>query len=184
MVACEHALGRGGRRGTLSQTWFGGYRRSAGYRANAALDKRAGSGKLFYTSAGGRVAAGVIARLQALDTDAPGYLSRADSRADPRASPAFSDADGGTVDTRQVSAHLDVRQTPTLTWSARAYTQRFDRVRWVRFSAAGAQQERVEDERQRGALGRVTVRRRPDAALAGQRARAGVHAEPRPVSRR
>lgn len=182
VVAREHALGRDGRGGTLSQTWFGGYRTSGGYRANAALDKRAGSGKLFYTSAGRRVTTGVIARLQALDTDAPGYLSLAESRAAPRTSPAFSNSDGGTVDTRQLSAHLDVQQTPTLLWSARAYTQRFERVRWVRFSASGAQQERVEDERQDGALAQVTWRpaafadagRGPGALLANLALSAGA----------
>ncbi len=158
VVGRDVALGRGGRAGTLSQTWFGGYRESGGYRANAALDKRAGSGKVFYTTPGGRVTAGAIVRVQALDTDAPGYLSLAESRAAPRASPAFSDADGGTVDTRQFSVHLDARPTSTLAVSARLYRQRFDRVRWVRFSGAGAQQERVEDERQGGAIAQVTWR--------------------------
>jgi iron complex outermembrane receptor protein len=150
-------------RGGFSQTYFGGARRASGYRENAALDKLAGSGKWFYTTPGQRVTVGAIARVQALDTDAPGYLTTAEARATPRFSPAYTDADGGTVDTRQVSLHADVRQTATLAWSLRAYDQTFDRVRWVRFTAAGAQQERLEDERQRGALAQLTWR---PAALA------------------
>jgi iron complex outermembrane receptor protein len=174
VAAREHALGRDGAGGTLSHTWFGGVRASDGFRANSALDRRAGSGKLFWTSAGERLSAGVIARVQALDTDAPGYLTAAEASAAPRRSPAFSDADGGTVDTRQASAHVEVRQTPTLFWSARLYAQRFARVRWVRFSAAGPQQERVEDERQEGALVQATWR---PAAFAARQAALSLGAD-------
>ncbi len=152
VVAREHALGKDGAAGTLAQTWFGGWREGDGWRANSALARRAGSGKLFWTSPGARTRVGVIARVHALDTDAPGYLTAAEARATPRLSPAFSSADGGTVDTRQLSAHVEARPTPTLAWSARAYDQRFERVRWVRFTAGGAQQERVKDERQWGAI--------------------------------
>lgn len=144
--------------GGFSQTIFAGARRSDGYRANSASDKWTVSGKWFYTSDSARVRVGLIARTHRLDTDAPGYLTQAQSRTTPRFSPVFSNSDGGTVDSDHGSLHLDVRQTSTLSWSLKAYNQRFDRVRYVRFTAAGAQQERIEDERQIGAIGTLTWR--------------------------
>ena len=142
----------------FSQTLFGGIRESDGYRDNASLDKWSLSGKWFYTSPGERVRVGAIARMHRLDTDAPGYLTRAESRSTPRFSPAFSASDGGTVASDHGSVHVDVRQTATLDWSVKGYSQRFDRVRFVRFTAAGAQQERVEDERQTGVITQLTWR--------------------------
>ncbi|MFN8803386.1 MAG: TonB-dependent receptor [Gemmatimonas sp.] len=144
--------------GGFSQTLFAGARRSDGYRANSASDKWTASGKWFYTSDSARVRVGLIARTHRLDTDAPGYLTRNESRRTPQFSPAFSSTDGGTVDSDHGSLHLDVRQTATLVWSLKAYTQRFDRIRYVRFTAAGAQQERIEDERQTGAIATATWR--------------------------
>lgn len=144
--------------GGFSQTIFAGARRSDGYRGNSASDKWTASGKWFYTTDSARVRVGVIARTHRLDTDAPGYLTEAQSRTTPRFSPVFSNSDGGTVASDHGSLHLDVRQTGTLSWSLKAYNQRFDRVRYVRFTAAGAQQERIEDERQTGAIGTMTWR--------------------------
>ena len=142
----------------FSQTLFGGLRRSDGYRDNATMDKWTMSGKWFYRPASERVRVGVIARSHRLNTDAPGYLTLAQSRATPTFSPAFSNADGGTVASDHGSLHLDVKQTATFNWSLKAYTQHFDRVRYVRFTAAGAQQERIENERQHGAIANATWR--------------------------
>lgn len=135
----------------FSQTLFAGTRRATGYRANSGLEKWTLSGKWGWTSADDRWKARLIARRHALDTDAPGYLTAAASRATPRASPAFSATDGGTVDVGHLSAHLD-GPIGDAVWSVKAYSQRFERVRFVRFTAAGAQQERIEDERQRGLI--------------------------------
>jgi iron complex outermembrane receptor protein len=145
-------------RAGFSQTLFAGLRRSDGYRANAASDRWTASGKWFYTSDSARVRAGIIARIHRLDTDAPGYLTREQSQTTPRVSPVFSNADGGSIDSDHGSLHLDVRQSETFAWSLKAYTQRFDRIRFVRFTAAGAQQERIEDERQTGAIATATWR--------------------------
>jgi iron complex outermembrane receptor protein len=151
--------------GGFSQTVFAGARQSDGYRDHAAMDKWSASGKWFYTSDSARVRVGLIARMHRLDTEAPGYLTAAEARVTPRASPAYSNTDGGTIATDHGSLHLDVRQSATLVWSLKAYTQRFDRVRFVRFTAAGTQQERIEDERQEGMIGTVTWR---PARLANQ----------------
>ena len=144
--------------GGFTQTIFAGARRSDGYREQSAADKWSASGKWFYTSDSARVSVGLIARAHRLNTDAPGYLTNAQSRSTPRFSPTFSNTDGGSVESDHGSLHLDVKQTATLAWSLKAYTQRFDRVRYVRFTAAGAQQERIEDERQTGAIAAVTWR--------------------------
>ncbi|MCU0626197.1 MAG: TonB-dependent receptor [Gemmatimonadaceae bacterium] len=162
--------------GPVAQTLFLGGRRSDGYRANARLDKWTASGKWFTTLADERVRLGVIGRVHRLDTQAPGYLTFAESRATPTFSPAFSDSDGGTVASDHGSLHVDVRQSDRFAWSLKAYGQRFDRVRFVRFTATGAQQERVEDERQQGLIALATWR---PAAWAPWRAvvTAGVDAQ-------
>jgi iron complex outermembrane recepter protein len=148
----------------FSQTLFAGLRRSDGYRSNSDLNKWSVSGKWFYDAPDDSWRIGVIGRSHRLETAAPGYLTFAQSRTAPRLSPTFSAADGGSVATDHGSVHVDVQQTKTLAWSLRGYAQHFDRVRYVRFTAAGAQQERIEDERQHGAIATVTWR--PAAAEA------------------
>lgn len=147
----------------FSQTLFAGLRRSTGYRDNSGQNKWSMSGKWFYQAPSSRVRVGVIARTHRLDAEAPGYLTEAQSRATPTLSPAFSASDGGSVGSDHGSLHVDVRQTSTFNWSLKAYAQRFNRIRYVRFTAGGAQQERVEDERQSGVIATATWR---PAALA------------------
>ena len=114
----------GFRTGGFSQTYFAGYRRSDGYR--------------------GRL--GLSARTHQFDGDAPGYLTFAESRRTPTASPAFSSTDGGSQENLQLSLHGDAQLAPTVTASAKVYRHDVQRHRFVRFTAAGAQQERLEDE--------------------------------------
>ena len=145
----------------LSHVYFGGYRRSDGYRDNADLDRSSLSGKWLYTPAAGGWALSATARAYDFDTQAPGYLTPAEVAANPRQSPAFSATDGGRQQTRHVSLHLDRQFSSALALSVKAYRQAFEQQRWVRFTAAGAQQERLEDETQTGAL--VTLTWRPAA---------------------
>ena len=144
--------------GRLSHVYTGGYRSSAGYRQNADLDRSAFSGKWVYTPADERWSIGVVARTHDFDTQAPGYLTPAELAVDPRQSPAFSATDGGKQQTRHVSLHLDRAFGATLALSAKVYGQTFWTQRWVRFTAAGLQQERLEDERQSGLIGTLTWR--------------------------
>lgn len=144
--------------GRLSHVYFGGYRRSTGYRDNADLDRYAFSGKWFYTPVSGAWQVGVVARTYDFDTQAPGYITLAQVAANPRQSPAFSATDGGTQRTHHVSLHADRQIAPTLTWSVKAYWQTFRQQRFVRFTAGGAQQERLEDEAQTGVLTTMTWR--------------------------
>ena len=144
--------------GRLSHVYFGGYRRSTGYRDNSDLDRAAFSGKWSYAAASERWRVGMIARSYQFDTQAPGYLTPAEVDIDPRQSPAFSATDGGQQTNRHLSVHWDQQLTPALLLSLKSYRQTFERQRWVRFTSAGAQQERFEDEAQHGAILTMTVR--------------------------
>ncbi|MEZ5419816.1 MAG: TonB-dependent receptor [Vicinamibacterales bacterium] len=143
--------------GRLSHVYFAGVRTSTGYRDNSDLDRYAVSGKWVYTPASESWSVGLIARTYGFDTQAPGYLTLQQSQDTPRFSPAFSATDGGEQRTQHVSLHLD-RQFQTVAVSVKAYRQQFFSQRFVRFTAAGAQQERLEDEAQLGALATVTWR--------------------------
>jgi len=153
----------GWRHGGFSQTYFAGTRHSDGYRDHAVLDKHTFAGKWFYSGEGDRWRVGFSARLHAFAADGPGYLSFADSRATPRASPVYSNTDGGEQDNRQFSLHADAQVTDVLALSAKAYRHDVQRHRFVRFTAAGAQQERYEDELHTGGL--VTAQWKPAAAV-------------------
>ena len=149
--------------GRLQHVYFGGIRASEGYRDNSALDRHALSGKWLYSPASGAWTVGVIARSHDFDTEAPGYLTRTEAAATPRLSPDFSRSDGGEQHTRHLSVHLD-RLFGDVAVSVKGYRQTFASQRWVRFTAAGAQQERLEDETQTGVTGTVTWRPRALAA--------------------
>ena len=142
----------GYRSGKFSQTYFAGYRRSDGYRDHSTLEKHSFAGKWFLAGAADRWRLGLSARVHDFDADGPGYLSYADSRRTPTASPAFSSTDGGTQENSQFSLHGDAQFAPTVTASAKVYRHDVQRHRFVRFTAAGAQQERLENELHSGAM--------------------------------
>ena len=151
----------GYRTGRFSQTYFAGYRRSEGYRDHAGIEKHSFSGKWLVSAAADRWRVGLSARTHRFEGDAPGYLSYADSRRTPTASPVFSATDGGTQENLQLSLHGDAQLAPTVTASAKIYRHEVQRHRYVRFTAAGAQQERLEDELHSGAT--FTTQWRPTA---------------------
>lgn len=136
----------GYRTGGFNQTYFAGYRRSDGYRDHSALEKHSFAGKWFYSGPANHWRLGLSARLHSFEADAPGYLSYADSRRTPTASPAYSNTDGGTIDNRQFSLHGDTQLSTAFSATAKVYRHDVQRHRFVRFTAAGAQQERYEDE--------------------------------------
>ncbi|HWA28261.1 MAG TPA: TonB-dependent receptor [Lacunisphaera sp.] len=142
----------GFRRGGFSQTYFAGYRHSDGYRDHSELTKHSFAGKWFYTGANERWHLGLSARVHEFDADAPGYLSLADAHRTPTASPAFSSTDGGTMENNQFSLHGDVQLSPDLSASAKLYRHDLVRHRFVRFTAAGSQQERLADEIHTGVI--------------------------------
>jgi iron complex outermembrane recepter protein len=137
--------------GALRHSYFGGYRQSEGYRDRTDLTKYAVGGRWAYAFAE-NTSLELIARAASYDGDAPGYLTRAESRRDPRASASYADQDGGDKHVRHASLHFDHRFGDDVALSAKAYYQTFERERWVRFSPAAALQNRYDDQRQRGLI--------------------------------
>ena len=135
-----------------AQNYFIGYRESGNYRDHADSDKFTLGGKWFYTTDDNRWRAGLIARHYRNKADEPGYLTAADAHRDSRGSYPLSSTDGGDRDMNSLSAHLDARLTDTLSWTAKAYGNKLEDTRYVRFSASASQQERVTEEKQFGAL--------------------------------
>lgn len=162
----ELQLAKGLESGNWSQNYFIAWRDSDGYRDHADARKLALSGKWFYTSDSGRWRTGLSARYfhnRALES---GYLSLREALGTPRVSPAYAQADRSARETAQLSAHLDGELSDTLSWSAKVYGNHYENQRWVRFSAAGVQQERGNDERQHGFISTLTWRPRVDWAHA------------------
>jgi iron complex outermembrane receptor protein len=154
----EVQVAKGIENGNWSQNYFLAWRDSDGYRDHADAKKLALSGKWFYTSDDARWRAGLSARYYRNKALESGYLSREEVIAAPRTSPAYAVADRGERETLQLSTHLDADLTPDLSWSVKLYTNQYENQRWVRFSAAGVQQERYSDERQHGAITSLTWR--------------------------
>jgi iron complex outermembrane receptor protein len=139
----------------VSQNLFGGFRYSDGYREHSELQKYALSGKWYY-NLDERLRVGVVGRLFRMDANAPGYLTTDIARDTPRASPAVSRTDGGIQNNRHGSVHLDWDLSDNTFLSVKGYHQRVRRQRWVRFTEAGDQQERVQVERQSGAVSQIS----------------------------
>jgi iron complex outermembrane receptor protein len=145
-------------RNGFSQNYFVGYRGAGGYREHSDFDKFTFAGKWFYAPDEQPFRLGLIARWYEHDAEEPGYLTRADSRTRPEFSNPFSATDGGERQIGMVSGHLDVDLAETLFWNVRSYVNVLDDSRWVKFSAAVSQQERLTDETHYGAITTLTWR--------------------------
>jgi iron complex outermembrane recepter protein len=154
----ELQLAKGIESGNWSQNYSLAWRDSEGYREHADATKQALSGKWFYTSDDKRWQAGLSARYFHNEALESGYLTYEQARSAPRSSPAYAADDRGKRTTSQLSLHLDGQLSPDLFWSAKAYANQYENRRWVRFSAAGVQQERYNDEAQRGLISTLTWR--------------------------
>ena len=142
----------------LSQNYFVGFRNTQGYRDHAQSEKATFSGKWFYGPDDGRYRVGLIARHYWNSAQEPGYLTLADARRDPGQSYGFTATDGGERLMNQVSAHLDADLGRDLYFTAKAYLNRIEDQRWVKFSAGVSQQERIVDETHYGVLSTLTWR--------------------------
>lgn len=154
----ELQLAKGIEDGNWSQNYSLAWRDSTGYREHADAHKLALSGKWFYTSDDKRWSAGLSARYFHNEALEAGYLSYDEARQTPRVSPSYAADDQSERTLQQLSAHLDARLAGDLSWSAKAYLNRYENQRWVRFSAAGVQQERDNDETHRGLISSLTWR--------------------------
>ena len=150
--------GAGYEKNGFSQNYTVNYRNTSGYRDHANSDKNSFSGKWFYTPASEKYKVGLIARYSEADADEPGYLTYAVSRTTPTISNKWNATDGGKREVGQFSAHLDVNLTDDLFWSTKSYANTFNDQRWVTFSAAESQQERLTNEIQYGAITSLTYR--------------------------
>jgi iron complex outermembrane receptor protein len=160
----EAQIVKGIESGNWSQNYALSWRDSDGYRDHADARKRALSGKWIYTTDDGRWRAGLSARYFENDALESGYLTDRQAMDTPRISPAFAAADRGERTTGQVGLHLDGEPGADLSWSNRLYLNSYENRRFVRFSAAGAQQERYNDEKQHGASTVLTWRPKVDWA--------------------
>jgi hypothetical protein len=91
------------------------------------------------------------------EADEPGYLSRAQASQEPQASNAFSASDGGDRTMGQYSLHLDATLGAHTDLFVRAYANRYEDLRFVRFSENVSQQERYSDEEQKGLIAALRV---------------------------
>jgi iron complex outermembrane receptor protein len=160
----EVQLAKGLEAGNWSQNYFLAWRDSDGWRDHADARQASLAGKWFYTTDDARYRGGLILRHYENRADESGYLDAATARRDPRSSPAYAASDRSTRETSQASLHLDGEPSDAWSWSAKAYAAQYRNRRWVRFSAAGAQQERFNDEAQVGALATLTWRPKVDWA--------------------
>lgn len=154
----EAQIVKGIENGNWSQNYSLSWRDSDGYRDHADARKLALSGKWFYTTDDGRWRAGLSARYYENKALESGYLTYQQAMSAPRSSPSYASADRGERTTGQISVHLDGELRSDLSWSTKLYANQYENQRWVRFSAAGAQQERYNDEKQHGAITSLTWR--------------------------
>jgi len=150
-------------RGGFSQNYFLAWREADGFRDHSAFKKFSIAGKWFYTPDYLPLRAGLIARWFENDADEPGYLTRTDARATPELSYPFSATDGGKREIGSVSGHLEVDLRADLVWTLKSYVNLLDDARWVQFSAAVSQQERLTHETHYGAVTTLTWRPRVQA---------------------
>lgn len=147
----EGQLSAGLERGGFSQNYLVAYRETNGFRDHADLDRLSLAGKWFY-SFSDDIRLGLIARHYISHAEEPGYLTFVDSRRDRRATNAFNATDGDQRKLQQASLHFDAAVSDDFDMTAKAYFNRTRDDRYVKFSAAAAQQRRVTNEDHWGAL--------------------------------
>lgn len=103
-------------------------------------------------------------------------MTLAESRADAQGSAARNGSDAGNRRMSQLSGHLDKQLDERLFWSSKVYMNNLDDQRWVRFSQAVSQQERIADETHYGFISTLTWRPQVDR-LYGLAIESGIDAQ-------
>lgn len=142
----------------FAQNYFVAVQETDGFRDHAHSDKYSLVGKWFFTPENEQFKIGLIARHYKHDADEPGYLTVPQARDDERQSRLHNATDGGERMMNQVSGHLDWSITDALSLSSKAYYNKYDDTRWVRFAIENAQQERTTNESHQGVLATLTWR--------------------------
>jgi iron complex outermembrane receptor protein len=153
-------LVKGVEAGNWSQNYVFGYQDSGGYRDHAQGASLVLAGKWFYASDDGRLRVGLSARHAQAKAQEPGYLTAADAHSDPTASYRYAQSDGGNRQLSQLGLYLDAELNAQLSLSTRVYLNRIQDQRWLRFSTAESQQERVYGETHIGFLSTLSYRPR------------------------
>lgn len=166
-------LAKGIEDGNWAQNYFAGRLESNGYRANAAFDKTTFGGKWWYRSDDARLRVGVNLRHTESHGDEAGYLTYAESRTDPAGSMPYARSTGGNRQMTQASLQAEVALSDRLSLAASLYLNRVHDQRWLRYSPATSQQERIIGERHAGLTTTLTYR----PPLAGVTLEGGVNAE-------
>lgn len=135
--------------GSFTHSYSAGYRTSEGYRDHTDLSKYSLAGSWAW-QLDNATELRFIARHATYDGDAPGYLNKNQAQENPRQSASFASQDGGDKETNHISAHWSQELNNSVQWQLKAYTQTFERERWVRFSEAGSLQNRYDDQTQWG----------------------------------
>lgn len=148
----EVQIAKGHETDSWTQNYTLAWRESDGYRDHADARKFALSGKWTHTSDDQRWVTGLSVRGYRNRALEAGYLTEQQALDDPRMSPEYVSADRGKRDIGQISLLLDGQLSDTLAWSSRVYFNHYENDRWVRFTEAGAQQERYNREAHYGVL--------------------------------
>lgn len=137
--------------GSIAQNYSVGYLNTNGYRDHSSAENLAFSGKWFFYSPDKRNQFGLIARRATADAQEAGYLTVSESRDNPRQSPAHNASDEDRRDMTQIALQGKSMLRDDLTATAQIYMNDLSDRRFVRFSAAASQQERIVSETHVGA---------------------------------
>ncbi len=140
----------------FSQHYFVGMRDTKGYRDHSDLQKHTFSAKWFYQPTD-QTEVGVIARYFDYEADAPGYLTEQEAHRDATQSADYAKNDSGDKQTRHLSVHVDHTFNRQWQLSIKSYAQQFDRHRYIQYTASSVQQERLEKDRQYGAIATLSA---------------------------
>jgi iron complex outermembrane recepter protein len=148
--------------GNVAQNYFLAWQASDGFREHSDSDKLSFSGKWFFTPDDKNYKVGVTARYYHHDAQEAGYLTIPQSIEDERQSLAHNSTDGGVRLMNQATVNFDWFINDSLSMSSKAYYNKFNDTRWVRFAVTSGQQERYTDERHYGMLATLTWRPKVD----------------------
>lgn len=155
----EVQVAKGFEDGAWSQNYFLGWRDSEGYRDHGRALRRNFAARWFYTDPDGAWRAGLSTRYVENDAEEVGFLpTYAQAQATPRASAPWHADDESARRLVMTALIADGQLGEDWAWSARAYDTRHDNLRYIRFTQAGFQQERVTDETHRGVIATTTWR--------------------------
>jgi iron complex outermembrane receptor protein len=134
----------------FSHSYTAGYRSNEGYRDHTDLSKTSLAGNWNWRLSEEK-SLRLIARHASYEGDSPGYFNSPErAQAQPRDSEPFAAQDGGEKQSHHLSLHWTQSINENLQWQLKAYTQTFERERWVRFTESSTLRNRYDDQEQQG----------------------------------